>query len=73
MEINGAFPAAGATTGRSLVLFADDGAKAGMKAVRDAVGLEIASARDAESAAEGGVLFESLGVAVVNAPPDQVM
>jgi subtilisin len=75
MEIDGALPTAGATTGRSLVLFAEDAAQQGLAAVQEATGLEVATATGDESfaAAEGGVLFESLGVAVINAPPEQVM
>ena len=75
MDFSGAFQPSGGTTGRSLVLFEDGGAEAGMQAVQDAVGVELVAATGEESApAEGGgVLFESLGVAVVDAPPDQVM
>jgi subtilisin len=75
MEISGASQPAGGTTGRSLVLFADGGAEAGMQALQEAVGVEVVAAAGEESApAEGGgILFESLGVAVVDAPPEQVI
>jgi subtilisin family serine protease len=75
MDISGAFQPSGGTTGRSLVLFEEGGAEAGMQAVQEAVGVETVPATGEESApAEGaGVLFESLGVAVIDAPPDQVM
>ena len=75
MDISGAFQPSGGTTGRSLVLFEEGGNKAGMRAVQEAVGVEtVAATAKASAPAEGaGVLFESLGVAVVDAPPDQVM
>jgi subtilisin family serine protease len=73
MEINEA-PLSGGTTGRSLVLFEEDGAEAGLQAVQEAIGFEVATATGDESMpAQGGVFFESLGVAVVDAPPDQVV
>ena len=75
MEFSGAFQSSGETTGRSLVLFEEGGAEAGMQAVQEAVGVQVTAATGEESApAEGGgILFESLGVAVVDAPPDQVL
>ena len=75
MEFNEAFQPAGGTTGRSLVLFEEGGAEAGMQAVQEAVGVQVvaASGEEAAPAEGGGILFESLGVAVVDAPPDQVM
>ena len=75
MDINGAFPSTGGTTGRTLVLFDEGASEAGMQAVQEAIGVQVVAATGEESApAEGGgVLFESLGVAVVDAPPDQVM
>jgi subtilisin len=75
MDYDGAFQPAGGTTGRSLVLFEEDSTEAGMQAVQDAVGVRMVAARGEEGAPEegGGILFESLGVAVVDAPPDQVM
>jgi hypothetical protein len=74
METNGAFLPDGGTTGRSLVLFEEGEAEAGMQAVQEAVGVEVVTATGEEAApAEGGgFLFESLGVAVVDAPPEQV-
>jgi subtilisin len=63
----------GETTGRSLVLFEEDGLDAGLQAVQEAIGVEVAVAGDEAAPVEGGnVVFESLGVAVVDAPPDQV-
>ena len=59
---------AGPTTGRSLVLFEEGAAEPGMAAVQEAVGPAIA----ADDAA-GTQVFETLGVAVVDAPPEQVM
>jgi subtilisin family serine protease len=75
MDIDGAFQPAGGTTGRSLVLFEEDSADAGMQAVQAAVGAKVVAASGEEFApAEGGgIFFESLGVAVVDAPPEQVM
>jgi subtilisin family serine protease len=66
MEINGSFPPAAGTTGRTLVLFEEGAASAGLQAVQDATGVEVAAA-DA-----GGEYFETLGVAVVDASPEQV-
>src|SRR5262245_22859146 len=59
---------AGPTTGRSLVLFEEGAAKPGMAAVTEAVGPSIAGGDGA-----GTEVFETLGVAVVDAPPEQVM
>jgi len=75
MHFNEAFQPSGGTTGRSLVLFEEGASEAGMQAVQEAVGVEVAVAGGDEAApAEGGgILFESLGVAVVDAPPDQVI
>jgi subtilisin len=75
MDINGAFQPAGGTTGRTLVLFEEGAAQAGLEAVQEAVGVEVVAATGEEGApAEGGgVLFESLGVAVVDAPPEQLL
>jgi subtilisin family serine protease len=62
------------TTGRYLVLFAEDTTKAGVKALGEAMGLSVAtvSAEGKELEAEEAVLFDKLGVAVVNAPPEQI-
>ena len=75
MDFNEAFQPTGGTTGRSLVLFDEGGAKAGMQAVQEAVGVQVvpASGHESAPASGGGILFEALGVAVVDAPPDQVM
>ena len=75
MDFNGAFQPPGGTTGRSLVLFDEGAAQEGMQAVQEAVGVEVLPASGEESAPAdgGGVLFESLGVAVVDAPPEQVL
>ena len=74
MEINEA-QLSGGFTGRSLVLFEEGGAESGLQAVQEAIGLEVftASGEEAAPADGGGVLFETLGVAVVDAPPEQVM
>jgi subtilisin len=54
------------TTGRSLVLFEDGAAAAGIEALQEATGLEVAPAR------ARGQYFETLGVAVVDVPPDRL-
>ena len=75
MQFNEAFQPTGGTTGRSLVLFEEGASEAGLQAVQEAVGVQVvaASGEEATPAEGGGFLFESLGVAVVDAPPDQVM
>jgi subtilisin len=75
MDIDGTSQPYGGTTGRSLVLFEEGESAAGMQAVQEAVGVSLVAANGDESApAEGGgVVFESLGVAVVDAPPEQVI
>jgi subtilisin len=75
MDIDGTFQPHGGTTGRSLVLFEEGEAAAGIQAVQEAVGISLVAANGAESApAEGGgMVFKSLGVAVVDAPPEQVI
>jgi len=68
------------TTGRFLILMREDSVKAGVRAVTDATGLSVASAADyadlgMDSSAlelEQAVVFEDLGVAVVNTPPEQI-
>src|SRR5829696_5858455 len=74
MEIDAAFPPDG-TTGRSLVLFEEGAANAGLEAVQEAVGVQVVtSSGENDAPAEGGgVLFKSLGVAVVDAPPEQLL
>jgi subtilisin len=75
MDIDGTFQPYGGTTGRSLVLFEEGESAAGMQAVQEAVGVTLVAANGGESAPGegGGVVFESLGVAVVDAPPEQVI
>ena len=75
MEPDGAFQPAGGTTGRTLVLFEQGEAQAGLEAVQATIGVEVvtASGNEGAPAEGGGVLFESLGVAVVDAPPEQVL
>ena len=68
------------TTGRYLVLMREDAVKAGVKALRETAGLRVASTADfAEGAVEGeqlaeaeAILFEDLGVAVVNTLPQGI-
>jgi subtilisin len=61
------------TTGRYLVLFAEDAREAGARALSDAAGVSMAVAEEAAAAPEegGALLFPELDVAVVDAPPDQ--
>ncbi len=64
----------GETTGRYLVLFAEDGVKAGVSALAEAgVELTTAPTKGAEPDEVGSLLFERLGVAVVNAPPEEML
>ncbi|MCM3873500.1 MAG: S8 family serine peptidase [Pyrinomonadaceae bacterium] len=68
------------TTGRYLVLLREGVGKAGAKALWDTAGLRAASASDftdggveAKQLAEAeAILFEDLGVAVVDTPPEQI-
>jgi subtilisin family serine protease len=68
------------TTGRYLVLMREDAVKAGVKALKDSSGLKVASTADfPEGAVEGeqlaeaeAILFEDLGVVVVDTPPEQI-
>jgi subtilisin len=62
------------TTGRYLVLFAEDTTKAGVRALGEALGVSVATAtaEGKELEAEEAVLFDKLGVAVLNAPPEQI-
>src|SRR5437870_4655381 len=68
------------TTGRYLVLMREDAVKAGVKALRETAGLRVASTADfAEGAVEGeqlaqaeAIIFEDLGVAVVNTLPQGI-
>ena len=71
-------PAPG-TTGRFLVLLREDGGS-GAQTLNKVAGLRVASSADFSAAgvsaesldAAGGIVFEDLGVAVVDAQPDQV-
>ena len=68
------------TTGRYLVLLREDAGKAGVRALSETGGLSVASSADfAEGAVEAdqlqeseAILFEDLGVAVVDTPPEQI-
>ena len=68
------------TTGRYLVLLREGAGKAGAKALWDTAGLRVASTADfSDGAVEGkelaeaeAILFEDLGVAVVDTPPEQI-
>lgn len=68
------------TTGRYLVLLRESAMKSGAKALKDTAGLRVASTADfSDGAVEGkqlaeaeAILFEDLGVAVVDSPPDQI-
>lgn len=68
------------TTGRYLVLMREDAVKAGVKALKDSAGLRVASTSDFADGAVGGeelaeaeaILFEDLGVVVVDTPPEQI-
>jgi len=62
------------TTGRYLVLFAEDATRAGVKALSEATGFTVASATAEAKEIEGedAIVFDKLGVAVVNAPPEQI-
>jgi subtilisin family serine protease len=62
------------TTGRYLVLFADDATKAGVKALSESAGVTVATAttEGKELESEAAVVFDKLGVAVVSAPPEQI-
>jgi subtilisin len=68
------------TTGRYLVLLREDAIEIGTRALTDVAGLEVARAADfangaVDSATVGGaeaIVFENLGVAVVDTPPSQL-
>jgi subtilisin family serine protease len=68
------------TTGRYLILMREDAVKAGVKALTEAAQLSVTSTADFEGGAveadqlEGAeaVLFEDLGVVVVDTPPEQI-
>lgn len=68
------------TTGRYLVLLREDAIKSAAKTLRDTAGLTTMSTADFADGAVAGehlaeaeaLIFEDLGVAVVNTPPEQV-
>lgn len=68
-------------TGRYLVLLREDAIQEGIQALSDTVGLTVANAADFENGAIGaeavagtaGVVFDRIGVAVVDSPPEQIM
>ncbi len=70
----------GGTTGRYLVLLREDATDEGLKALRKTTGRSIASAAEvfsvstaeAAKAAPEGIIYETLGVAVVDSPPEQM-
>jgi subtilisin len=72
-------PAPG-TTGRFLVLMREDAMKSGVRALSEGGGLKVASTADFDKegvSAEGlagaeALVFENLGIAVVDTPPDQM-
>lgn len=73
-------PIAPGTTGRFLVLMREGDTKAGMKALSVSGGMKVASSSDFEAGAvdagklagSSGVVFEKLGIAILNAPPEQI-
>lgn len=69
-------PAGAETTGRYLVLLEDKSVAAGAAEMNRVAGISAASTADAatseELAAADGVIFQDLGIAVVNATPEQV-
>jgi subtilisin len=64
----------GGFTGRSLVLFEQDGAERGVAALGSATGLSVATACEtgADLAAVQAFLFERLGIAIVAASPERI-
>lgn len=68
------------TTGRYLVLMREDAVKAGAKLLREDAGLSVASSSDFDDGAVGAqemsegeaIIFDDLGVAVVDTPPEQL-
>jgi subtilisin family serine protease len=70
----------GGTTGRYLVLLREDATDEGLKALRKTTGRSIASAAEvfsvstaeAAKAAPEAIVYETLGVAVVDSPPEQM-
>ena len=73
MDTDGMVPQPGETTGRTLVLFEDGASAAGIQTVQEAMRPESSAAGDESAPAGPGVhYFATLGVAVVDAPPEQV-
>jgi subtilisin family serine protease len=80
MEEMGAEYTLPGTTGRFLVLLREDAVKTGVSALSDTLGLNVASSADFAAGAvdaqaiqdAGAMVFPTLGVAVVDVPPDQV-
>ena len=73
MDTDGMVPQPGATTGRTLVLFEDGASAAGLQTVQEAMRPDAGAAGDeALPAAPDVRYFASLGVAVVDAPPEHV-
>ena len=68
------------TTGRYLVLLREDAVKSAAKTLRDIAGLRTTTTADFTEGAVGGeqlataeaLIFDDLGVVVVNTPPDQI-
>src|SRR4051812_3032900 len=63
------------TTGRFLVLLPDDDHEAGVAALKKHTGVQVASASELSAeqiATEKGVVFDTLGVAVVEAAPQDI-
>jgi subtilisin len=73
-------PIAPGTTGRFLVLMREGDSKSGVKALRAAGGMKVASSSDFDAGAvdagklagADGVMLEKLGVAILDAPPEQI-
>jgi subtilisin len=63
---------AGETTGRYLVLFAEQAHEAGLRVVQEATGQPVTTASTVEDfgTVEGSMFFDHLGVAVMSAPPE---
>ncbi len=66
----------GGTTGRYLVLFEEGRTKAGVSALREVTGVEVTTAsrkKDAVPEEVPALVFEELGVAVVDGPPEELL
>ncbi|HVG75488.1 MAG TPA: S8 family serine peptidase [Thermoleophilaceae bacterium] len=60
-------------TGRYLVLFEEGAGKAGISALGEAIGISVATVGpEGQGIDEGAAFFEELGVAVVDAAPEQI-